>query len=563
MSMSDPLVVTKNDYPFLKEGGEMGELIRAFDWTSTPLGSPQGWPAALKIQVAIMLRSPFPMHITWSDQFIQLYNDGYRPLLGNFKHPKALGSPIWASFPEIWDTIGPMFSDVMDGKAFRFPDFKLYLDRNGYMEECYFDFAYSPIVDENGVIGGVLTNEIETTQRKMVEFDKERLTAELSNKNVQLAISNQELTSSNKELSDAQNVLRQTFLQLEESEIALRLAIEAANFGTWHINSVTRKFVTSARLNELFGFPPEQEITIEEAIGQITESYREYVSTALENAIYNNGDYDVTYPVIGFLDGKLRWLRAIGNLKVNPSGMFGDFTGVVMDVSEMKKDEQRKNDFIGMVSHELKTPLTSVNGFIQILLAKAQKGNDAFASGALEQSVKQLKKMTAMINGFLNVSRFESGKIAIEKISFDIVDLIEDIKEETRQMITSHEVIFDPIVPTLIYADRDKIGQVFSNLISNAAKYAPSGTIIQISCLTINNTLQVSVRDQGIGISDQDLNHLFDRYYRVENSIGVSGFGIGLYLCAEIIAYHNGKIWVESKLGNGSTFFFSLPRRGE
>jgi hypothetical protein len=139
-------------YPFLQGGGEMGELIRAFDWSSNTLGSPDQWPAALKVAVGMVLGSPFPMHITWGDEFIQLYNDGYRPVLGEFKHPKALGNPIYDSFPEIWDTVGPMFHGVMEGKAVRFPDFKLYLERNGFSEECYFDFAYSPIRDENGII---------------------------------------------------------------------------------------------------------------------------------------------------------------------------------------------------------------------------------------------------------------------------------------------------------------------------------------------------------------------------------------------------------------------------
>ena len=273
--MADKQQMVINDFPFLEGGGEMGQLIRALDWSATPLGSPETWPAALKIQVGVMLRSPFPMHITWGEQFIQLYNNGYRPLLGNLKHPKALGIPIWESFPEIWDTVGPMFYGVMAGKAVRFHDFKIFLDRNGFMEECYFDFAYSPIIDEMGIIGGVLTNEIETTERKLAEIEKERLSKELSVINNEMAAFNDELRLINSQLKWAQNELQTTFLQLEESEAALRIAIEAANFGTWHINSKTRAFVTSARLKELFGFHPDEEITIERALSQITEEYRD------------------------------------------------------------------------------------------------------------------------------------------------------------------------------------------------------------------------------------------------------------------------------------------------
>lgn len=551
--------VPDDNYPFLSGGGEMGELVRSFDWSSTPMGTPETWPVALKIIVGTMLRSPFPMHITWGDQFIQLYNDGYRPLLGNFKHPKALGIPIWESFPEIWDTVGPMFHGVMEGQSVRFPDFKLFLDRNGFMEECYFDFAYSPIIDEYGVIRGVLTNEIETTERKLIELEKENLADELNAINEEMVAANAELKMANEGLEQAQEELQATFLQLGESEIALRLAIEAANFGTWHIHSVTRAFVTSHRLKELFGYRHDEDITIEDAIACITDDYRSYVATALENAIYKGGNYDVTYPVVGFHDNQLRWLRAIGNLKADVSGEFSDFTGVVMDVSDQKKDEQRKNDFIGMVSHELKTPLTSLNAYLQLLQIKARKAEDTFTIGALDQSVKQVKKMTVMINGFLNVSRLESGKINIEKQLFDMADLVKEVKEETIEMISTHRVIFHPVKSTLVNADMDKIGQVINNFISNAVKYSKAGSTIQVSCITTNGVAQVSVSDEGIGIRGQDLQQLFERYYRVENNNNISGFGIGLYLCAEIISRHNGKIWVESELEKGSTFYFSLP----
>ncbi len=559
MAETDQLQST--DYPFLNGGGEMGQLIRAFDWSLSPIGSPGGWPNALKIAVGIMLRSPFPMHITWGDQFIQLYNDGYRPLLGSLKHPKALGSPIAESFPEAWDTLGPMFQGVMDGKAVRFTDFKVLLDRNGFMEECYFDFAYSPIIDEEGLIGGVLTVEIETTERKLKEKEKQRLSDELDIKNHEIQGSNEHLTTTNRELEKAQQDLRETFLQLEESEIALRLAIEAANFGTWHIHSVTREFKTSARLKELFGFYPEEDITIEDALGQITDEYRAYVAETLENAIYKGGDYDVTYSVIGFHDQVLRWLRAIGNLKADASGEFSSFTGVVMDVSELKKDEQRKNDFIGMVSHELKTPLTSMKSYVQVLLAQSEKQGDDFTANVLEKANRQVIKMTNMINGFLNLTRLEAGKIHIDLQRFDLAMLVNEAREECNTTISTHTLVFAPVETTFVHADHDKIGEVISNLISNAVKYSPFESTIHVACVTLDGMARFSVKDEGMGIAEEDIPNLFDRYYRVKGGHmgSIAGFGIGLYLCAEIIQRHKGKIWVESELGKGSTFYFQLP----
>ncbi len=153
-----------NKFYFLQGGDEMGEMIRNKDWERTPLGNPENWPESLKISVSIMLNNPFGMYIAWGPEFIQLYNDGYRPILGETKHPQALGISTTETFSEIWNIIGPMFQDVMKGKPVGFPGLMLPLNRNGYLEECYFDFAYSPIIESvTGQVGGVLVTVVETT----------------------------------------------------------------------------------------------------------------------------------------------------------------------------------------------------------------------------------------------------------------------------------------------------------------------------------------------------------------------------------------------------------------
>ena len=564
MSLTEP--IEQDHLPFLQGGGEMGDYIRSYDWSQSKLGAASLWPQVLKVFTATMLASPFPMHITWGSEFIQLYNDGYRPVLGTLKHPGALGNPIWESYPEIWNTVGPLFHQVMAGDAVRYTDFELVLQRNGYPETCYFDFSYSPIIDENGKIGGVLTSVIETTSRRLTELKNVTLSEEYSAINEELAASNEELAASNEELRvsneeliSAQRTLQDIYNQLEESDTALRLAIDAANFGTWHIHSVTRKFITSPRLRELFGFHDKEEITIEQAIGQVTEEYRQYVATTLENAIYHHGEYDVTYPVIGYSDNKLRWLRAMGKLRADHSGEFSDFTGVVMDISDIKKEEQRKNDFIGMVSHELKTPLTSVNAYLQVLQLQIKKRGESVLQRTIDRSLIQLKKMSMMINGFLNLSQLESGEIHLERTLFDLSILLKDVEEDFKDYISSHQLVFKPIQSVFINADQNKVGHVLNNLISNATKYSEFGTTVQISCILTATDAVISVRDEGRGIDSADQEKLFERYYRANDDNNISGFGIGLYLSSEIIKKHNGKIWLQSKPGEGSTFSFSLP----
>ena len=146
----------------------MGELIRSADWSNTPLGDPEKWSQSLKTMTAMMLGNPFGMYIAWGKNYTQIYNDAFRPILGASKHPEALGGSSKDTFAEIWDTIGPLFTDVMKGKAVSFPDFKVPLNRNGYTEDCFFDFSYSPIKIEDGSIGGILVTVIETTEKKIV-----------------------------------------------------------------------------------------------------------------------------------------------------------------------------------------------------------------------------------------------------------------------------------------------------------------------------------------------------------------------------------------------------------
>ncbi|RZK76007.1 MAG: PAS domain S-box protein [Pedobacter sp.] len=552
-----------------------------------------------------------------------------------------------------------------------------------------YDYILTPVLDDDGEVEAIAGTTRDVTDRKRIEESLENSAKDLQAINEELAASNEELATSIEEVAMVNQELILAQDQVAESQLAFRLAVSAANFGTWFIHSTTREFITDARLKELFGYYEDEPLTIEDALAQITEEYRPFVASKLENAIYNNGDYDVTYPVVGLHDHRFRWLRAIGNLKVDSSGTFSAFTGVVMDITEQylaeaevqlaaenlsmaieaaglgtfqinaidrtfvasaklkeffgfdpddvvpyeatinqihpdyrqqvaelveltineggrfdteypiignidgktrwvraigemqqrngkeyftgvineitekKLDEIRKNDFIGMVSHELKTPLTSMKAYIQVLNYRLKNYEEEFVIKTLERADLQVNKMTTMINGFLNISRLESGKIDISLQNFDIAALLKEIEEETQGTISTHELLFSPSSEIFINADREKIAHVIHNLISNAVKYSAFGTKILINCDTLKDEVTVSVKDQGMGIRPSDAIYIFDRYYRVEGEHmhSISGFGIGLYLCAEIVKRHEGRIWLDSEYGVGSQFVFSLPLR--
>jgi len=408
------------------------------------------------------------------------------------------------------------------------------------------------------------TNEELLTSNEELEVSQKLVSAlneELATTNREIASANKELRAANNELNDTQERLLLINVQLADSQELKNIAIEQAQLGIWYIDGVTREFVSSPRLKSFFGYENHEEMTYEAAVKHIREDYRLQVVSELEAAISSGHPYDMEYPIIQHKTQQLRWVRATGKLNPAYNGKPSYFSGTVMDITEQKMDDQRKNDFIGMVSHELKTPLTSLSAYVQMLLAKAKTNQDVFTAGALDKAKTQVKKMTTMINGFLNVSRLESGKIHIDKQLFDMKDLVKEAEEEVTATITSHHIIFAPVEETLITADRDKIGHVINNFISNAIKYSPAGTTINVACITVNGQAQVSVKDQGIGVRAADIEKLFERYYRVENNStkSISGFGIGLYLCSEIIQRHDGKIWVESETDKGSTFYFSIP----
>lgn len=361
----------------------------------------------------------------------------------------------------------------------------------------------------------------------------------------------------------ANNVTEQmiTRLELQRVETKMRMAVEAANIGTWNIAPKTMTLVYNPTLAKLFGYEGVEPMTFDQAIGQVTEDYRERIQEEINQAISTGGDYDITYSQRRFNDGEIVWMRSMGKITQDSSGDYSLFSGLVMDITEQKKDEHRKNDFIGMVSHELKTPLTSLSAYVQILHGKAEKSGDTFAASALHKAGIQVKKMGSLINGFLNVSRLEAGKILLVKDEFELDTLIKESIEEFQLLSPEQPITFEPCPQIMISADRDKIGNVINNLVSNAIKYSPKEKEIKITCTVTGGTVEVVVEDQGMGIKLQDLPNLFERYYRVESeqTHAISGFGIGLYLSAEIIQRHGGQIRVESQYGSGSKFIFNLP----
>lgn len=224
---------------------------------------------------------------------------------------------------------------------------------------------------------------------------------------------------------------------------------------------------------------------------------------------------------------------------------------------KVKSFSDKKDEFIALASHELKTPLTTIKGYLQLLY---KKENDPMAELFVRKSLYQVNKLNSLVEDLLNMSRIEAGKLDFNIESFDIKKLLVEIIETAGYSYQTHEIIADlGEAPVLIEADKERIEQAILNLLGNAVKYSPAANQVLIILKVMDEKVQVIVKDKGIGLSEEQQKKIFSRFYRAENTTGISGLGLGLYLTKQIIDRHKGEIRVESKSGEGSTFLFTLP----
>jgi len=235
---------------------------------------------------------------------------------------------------------------------------------------------------------------------------------------------------------------------------------------------------------------------------------------------------------------------------------------------ELKRNklfETQKDDFMSIASHELKTPVTSLKVFGQLMQQLATKNGDHTYDRYLIKMDEQVGKLTGLISSLLDVTKMQSGQMPFNMKYFDLNKCIQDNIEVAREIAKKHTVILEGSFKKKVYGDEDRIYQVVDNLISNAIKYSPKGKKVVVRLSNGKGEVSVSVQDFGIGIDKPHQEKIFDRFYRVTDidEKTFPGLGIGLYISSEIIKRHNGKLWVESAKGKGSTFSFTIPYQGD
>lgn len=350
----------------------------------------------------------------------------------------------------------------------------------------------------------------------------------------------------------------------EKDQHMLSMAIDAGELATFYYEPKNNLFSGNALLKSWFGLADKDQLDLSAAISSIVEEDRERVIVAITDALSeeSDGNYFIEYRIFHAQAPNVRLVQARGKVFYDAKGKAVSLNGTLRDITEQKAEEQRKNDFISIVSHELKTPLTSINAYLQLMQRQAFLTANTNYQDITMKSLRQVRNMKNLINGFLNISRFDSGRMMIEREVFDLKELFAELEDEFKLRINSHQIVADLTQSLSIAADPNKISQVVQNLVENAAKYSPIGTQITFGYLpTANQEVEIFVSDEGMGIAEEDRDQIFERFYRAgKDRVGtISGFGIGLYLCREIVELHNGHIAVESNSAGGTTFKVQLP----
>ncbi|MEO7141107.1 MAG: PAS domain S-box protein, partial [Ferruginibacter sp.] len=284
------------------------------------------------------------------------------------------------------------------------------------------------------------------------------------------------------------------------------------------------------------------------------------VADKLRGDILVKGNFEVEFR-INHVDGKIHWCLANGRAHYDSKGTFTGYIGSCIDITELKILQQQKDDFIAIASHELKTPVTTIKGYTQILESMLQqKGLDKEA-GMMSRMDAQIKRLTSLISDLLDVTKMNSGKLQFNEGEFDFNAVVRDLLEDLQRISEKHIFIQDSKPSGIVFGDRERICQVITNLITNAIKYSPGAERIMVRIKTENNEVILSVQDYGIGIPTDKLEKVFEQFYRVSGDMQHTfpGLGLGLFIASEIIKREGGRIWVNSKEGEGSTFYVALP----
>jgi signal transduction histidine kinase len=554
-------------------GGEMGMLMRSLDWSQTPLGAVSQWPQSLKTSVRIMLTSRQAMFVWWGEELINLYNDAYKAIVGG-KHPEALGKPASHVWREIWDQVGPRAESAMLNNEGTYDEaLLLIMERNGYPEETYYTFSYSPVPNDQGGTGGIICANTDDTQRIISERQL-ALLRELAAKTADARTFDEACTMSAICLGtnpydlpfamvylvdpDKQHVFLTGTCGIERDHPAVPETVDIDSDSVWPFAEVitTQKACLVSNLATSFGSlptgawqqPPHQAVAV--PIAPSGKTGRAGILVAGLN------------PFRLFDDNYQRFIDLVAAQIAASIANAQAYEEERKRAEALAEIDRAKTVFFSNVSHEFRTPLTLMLGPLEDMLANP--------SGPLPCDREQLEivhrnslRLLKLVNTLLDFSRLEAGRVQAAYEPTDLAILTTDLAAVFRSAIerAGMRLVVDcPPLPEKVYVDHQMWEKILLNLLSNAFKFTFEGEIL-VALRHCRDHVELEVRDTGTGIPAEEIPHLFERFHRVQGSRGrtYEGSGIGLSLVQELVRLHGGTIYVSSVVDQGSSFTVSIP----
>jgi PAS domain S-box-containing protein len=563
--------VTASNSAFLSGGGEMARLISETDWSKSPLGPIDTWPQSLRTTVSLCLASNFPINIIWGPEHCQIYNDGYRVVCGA-AHPQALGEPYTKTWASAWPAIGEPFHQALAGDTSFLENQRMFLFRNGYLEETFFTFSLSPIRDESGGIGGLFHPVTETTTSMLAER-RARLLRDL---NAGLA----EVRATRKVFD---TLLASAGEHPFDLPIVLLYELDTQDGGYRRVGSVGLEPddpIAPSILAEdaLAPWPVDRLSAIREPIdvilaqpqgGAARGPYEASPHTALAFAITAP---DTARPLALMMVGassRLPLDEPYRGFLALLAAALGAALASARSYEEARQRaemlaalDQAKTTFFSNVSHEFRTPLTLMLGPIHDALEAA----DDLPAAQRERLIvahRNALRLLRLVNSLLDFSRVEAGRTRAVFQPTDLASLTEELASNFRSACERAGLTLDvdcPPVAQPVNVDREMWEKIVLNLLSNAFKFTLEGGIV-VRLRQAAGHVELVVEDTGLGIAEAELPRVFERFHRIEGQQGRSheGSGIGLALVQGLARLHGGEVSVTSRLGQGSAFRVSLP----
>ena len=517
---------------------EMGRRFRLTDWSATPLGPVERWPQSLRIAVSICLNSRFPMFVWWGNALVNIYNDAYIPVLGK-RHPQAFGQPARDFWNDIWNVLGPQVDEVMlHGRPTWNERELLVMERNGFTEETYFTWSYSPIHDEHGRVGGLFCACTEETPRVIVERERDALV---------------------RSAQDTAQTL-QTWFDNAPGFIAL---LRGPQFVFEMVNKAYYELVGHRPLQGLPAFealPDVRNQGFEEILQRVYTRGEPFVGRAVRLTLQGAPQgpvierfVDLVYQPVVESDGKVRGIFAQGH----------DVTEQVRAVHALQEADRRKDEFLATLAHELRNPLAPIRQAAQ--LAKTHRLAPAQNAWALDVIERQSRHMALLLDDLLDVARISSGRLALRRERVTLGSVIDAAVETVRPLLDERRhrfAVSGDGAAVMVDADPLRLAQVLSNLLSNAVKYTDEGGSIELHAAREDGHAVIRVRDNGIGLSEASREQVFQMFSQVSpvRARSEGGLGIGLSLSRGLVEMHGGTIEAHSAgLGQGAEFVVRLP----